>query len=81
MISTGQACTASKRIIVIGKERGEQFLQGLKQAMSGFKVGDPADKSTTLGPLFAERGLTKLLDQIKRAKASGGKSCYWRGAH
>lgn len=73
MMTTGQACGASKRIIVIGKERGKQFLEGLKQAMSGFKPGDPADQSTRLGPVFSERGLTKLLEQIEKATASGAK--------
>lgn len=71
MLWNGQACSASKRIIVVGRERGAQVLEDLKKSLSTFVIGDPADRTTTLGPMFAERGLAKLLDQINTAKAHG----------
>ena len=73
MINTGQTCTASKRIIVVGKERGKAFLDGMMKRMGALQPGDPADSKTTLAPIFAERQLTGLLDQIERAKAHGAR--------
>ncbi|WP_109478200.1 NAD-dependent succinate-semialdehyde dehydrogenase [Paraburkholderia sp. C35] len=70
-LNCGQVCVGSKRIIVVGKERGEDFLNGFKNAMGALKAGDPADSSTTLGPLSSERALTNLLDQVRRATEAG----------
>lgn len=73
MVNTGQACISSKRIIVVGKERGEYVLSGLKQRMEALVVGDPSVEATSLGPINSERALGGLLDQIERAKAAGAR--------
>ncbi|OQV10386.1 hypothetical protein CLAIMM_14396 isoform 5, partial [Cladophialophora immunda] len=73
MMVMGQCCVASKRFIVVGKERGRRFLEGLTQALTGLKVGDPADSSTAIGPLVSEQGLNNLLGQIESAKAYGAR--------
>lgn len=69
----GQECTSSKRFIIVGKERGQIFLEGLVQAMGNLKVGDPADSATTLGPLSSEQTLMDLVKQIHSAKAHGAR--------
>lgn len=71
MFNAGQTCVASKRIIVVGKARGEAFLQGFVKRLSALKIGDPKDGGTTLGPVSSERALKLLLDQIERAKSAG----------
>ncbi|SCX57450.1 NAD-dependent succinate-semialdehyde dehydrogenase [Nitrosospira sp. Nsp1] len=73
MFNAGQCCVGSKRIIVVGAERGEAFLDGFVQRMASLKAGDPNDPATTLGPLASERALHLLLDQIKLARKEGGK--------
>lgn len=67
----GQECTASKRFIIVGKERGRLFQQGMKKAFDALKLGDPADSATTLGPLSSEKAVTGLLKQIETAKEHG----------
>src|ERR1700761_1013971 len=69
--NSGQGCVNIKRVIVIGKQRGEAMLAALKQKFSEIKVGDPTDESTLLGPLVSERALQGLLKQIEDAKAAG----------
>ncbi|TVY43952.1 Succinate-semialdehyde dehydrogenase [NADP(+)] [Lachnellula occidentalis] len=69
----GQECTASKRFIIVGKERGRLFQQGMKKAFDALKFGDPADSATTLGPLSSEKAVTGLLKQIETAKEHGAK--------
>lgn len=73
LMQSGQACTSSKRLIVVGQERGRQVLDALTQAFGSMQAGDPNDGGAVLGPLFAERGLTSLLDQVQRAVDNGAK--------
>ena len=71
MFNSGQSCVASKRIIVVGKERGEGFIQAYADKVRALKIGDPSDDSTELGPVSSERALTGLLAQIEAASAAG----------
>jgi succinate-semialdehyde dehydrogenase/glutarate-semialdehyde dehydrogenase len=70
MQNTGQACTASKRLIVT-EELYAPFVEGLKQAFSTFAPGDPADPSTSLAPLSSERAAQDLHAQIQDAVDKG----------
>ncbi|SNS03393.1 succinate-semialdehyde dehydrogenase / glutarate-semialdehyde dehydrogenase [Geodermatophilus pulveris] len=70
MQNTGQACTASKRLIVT-EELFEPFVEGLKQAFATFAPGDPADPSTSLAPLSSERAAQDLHAQIQDAIDKG----------
>jgi succinate-semialdehyde dehydrogenase / glutarate-semialdehyde dehydrogenase len=71
MYNMGQACVSTKRVIVVGKERADKVLAGLIKEMGTLKVGDPADPTTSIGPLFSARGLDGLLGQIDGAKSAG----------
>ncbi len=70
MQNTGQACTASKRLIVT-EDVYEPFVQGLKQAFGTFAPGDPADPATSLAPLSSERAAADLQAQIQDAIDKG----------
>ena len=72
MGNSGQACTASKRFILVDSV-ADQFLAGFQAAMADFKPGDPMEKVTTLAPLSSEGALEKLLEQVERAVAHGAK--------
>ena len=71
MVNTGQCCVGTKRIIVIGKERGAAFLDGFVKRMAALQPGDPADRSTSLAPISSERQLETLLGQIELARKNG----------
>ncbi|RFU24784.1 hypothetical protein B7463_g11555, partial [Scytalidium lignicola] len=73
LVNMGQGCVSSKRFIVVGKERGAIFLDGLVKQFESLQVGDPADRSTSLGPLVSERAIQGLLAQINGAKANGAR--------
>ena len=72
MGNAGQACTASKRFIVV-EAVADQFLEKFQTAMQIFKPGDPLDKQTTLAPLSSSSALDKLLDQVGKAAEHGAK--------
>ncbi len=73
MNNAGQSCVATKRMIVVGEERGRQFLEAMKAGMGSLKAGDPLDPATTLAPVSSERALEGLLQQIEKAKAAGAE--------
>jgi succinate-semialdehyde dehydrogenase/glutarate-semialdehyde dehydrogenase len=73
MNNTGQSCVAAKRVIVVGRKRGELFLNGLIDRMGSLRVGDPNDSATSLGPVSSENAMKGLLKQIDAAKAAGAK--------
>lgn len=77
--NSGQGCVNIKRVIVVGRERGEEMLAALKERFAAIKVGDPKDEDTLVGPLSSERALNGLLRQIADAKAAGARIVY--GGH
>jgi succinate-semialdehyde dehydrogenase/glutarate-semialdehyde dehydrogenase len=72
MGNAGQACTASKRFIVV-EALADKFLEQFQAALASFKPGDPMDKDTTLAPLCSEDALGHLLEQVGRAVDGGAK--------
>jgi len=72
MGNAGQACTASKRFIVV-ESLADRFLEKFQAAMAGFKPGDPMDKETTLAPLSSSQALKMLLGQVEEAVGRGAR--------
>lgn len=72
MGNAGQACTASKRIIVV-ESLADRFLEKFQRAMAGFTPGDPMDKETTLAPLSSSQALKTLLGQVEEAVGRGAR--------
>lgn len=72
MGNSGQACTASKRFIVVDS-LADRFLEKFAQALGRFAAGDPLDARTTLAPLSSQRALATLLEQVDRAVAAGAR--------
>jgi succinate-semialdehyde dehydrogenase/glutarate-semialdehyde dehydrogenase len=72
MGNAGQACTASKRFIVV-EALADRFLDKFAHALGRFSAGDPLDARTTLAPLSSERALTTLLEQVNGAVAAGAR--------
>jgi len=70
MGNAGQACTASKRIIVVDAV-ADRFLQHFQAAMEAFRPGDPMDAATTLAPLSSAQALEALLAQVSEAVEHG----------
>ncbi|MFD9702515.1 NAD-dependent succinate-semialdehyde dehydrogenase [Lentzea sp. NPDC059081] len=71
LINAGQACNATKRVIVVGRDRADEFLAAVNENLDGLVIGDPADRATGLGPLSSERALETLVEQVRRAQEHG----------
>ena len=72
MGNAGQACTASKRFIVVDA-LADRFLEKFQTALDQFTPGDPMDKATTLAPLSSAQALENLLKQVDGAVRHGAR--------
>ncbi|MEV7191391.1 aldehyde dehydrogenase [Streptomyces sp. NPDC093510] len=68
----GQACVAQTRILV-PRTRYDEFAEAFAAAASAFKIGDPLDPATELGPLVARRQQQRSLDYIRIGQEEGAK--------
>jgi succinate-semialdehyde dehydrogenase/glutarate-semialdehyde dehydrogenase len=70
-INNGQSCIAAKRIVheSIYTEFEKRFVAG----MASLRVGDPTLETTDIGPLATPQILDDLLEQVTRARESGGR--------
>jgi succinate-semialdehyde dehydrogenase/glutarate-semialdehyde dehydrogenase len=75
LCNSGQCATSAKRFFIDESVYG-QFKDKLIQKLSEVKMGDPMDKSTTLGPIAKRSNFETLKDQCERAKKSGDKLLY-----
>ena len=65
--TTGQRCTTLRRAF-IHEDIYNEFMEKLQTYFSSLKIGDPADKSSQLGPLISEKSfndMQKVLDSLK----------------
>jgi succinate-semialdehyde dehydrogenase / glutarate-semialdehyde dehydrogenase len=70
MENAGQACNASKRMIVMDNLY-DAFLSEFTKAMAEQVPGDPTDPNTTFGPLSSEQAAQNLMAQIDDAVDKG----------
>ncbi|MEV8313923.1 NAD-dependent succinate-semialdehyde dehydrogenase [Streptomyces sp. NPDC059900] len=72
MANTGQSCVASKRFIVLA-DVYDDFVEGMRRKFEELRPGNPADESTTLGPLSSEQAAADLADQIRETVDQGAE--------
>ena len=70
--NNGQSCCAVERIYVHQKVYSE-FVEAFLLEVGEFRVGDPLDQRTFIGPLARPAQLQFLDDQIEDAVAKGAK--------
>jgi succinate-semialdehyde dehydrogenase / glutarate-semialdehyde dehydrogenase len=70
MENGGQACNASKRMIVADAVY-DDFMREFTAAMSTYVTGDPTDPATSYGPLSSEQAARNLMEQIDDAVGKG----------
>jgi acyl-CoA reductase-like NAD-dependent aldehyde dehydrogenase len=72
LANSGQFCVALTRVLV-PRARQDELIEALKPALADWKVGDPSDPETVLGPLVAERQLVRVLDYIRIGQEEGAR--------
>jgi acyl-CoA reductase-like NAD-dependent aldehyde dehydrogenase len=72
MYNTGQSCCSVERIYV-HQTIHEDFVNAFVKEVAGFKIGDPADDDTYIGPLTRAPQIDVLERQVADAVAKGAK--------
>ncbi|WP_272946715.1 aldehyde dehydrogenase family protein [Arthrobacter sp. ERGS1:01] len=72
MGSTGQKCTATRRVILVG-DGHEEFLSRLKEKVSALILGPGTDPSVQIGPVVSASARDEIDAAIRQALAEGGE--------
>ncbi|KAK2736389.1 hypothetical protein FQN57_000766 [Myotisia sp. PD_48] len=72
IFNSGQSCCSIERVYVHEKVY-DAFVQEVKKAMSNYRVGDPFDEKTQIGPVISKRSKESILAQIDDALEKGAK--------
>jgi alpha-ketoglutaric semialdehyde dehydrogenase len=68
--TTGQRCTAPRRIIAVREVAGE-LTERLREATRAVRVGPGDRESSDIGPMVDESSLNEVLGQIEQAREEG----------
>ncbi|NVJ90642.1 MAG: aldehyde dehydrogenase family protein [Methylocystaceae bacterium] len=72
MFNSGQCCCGIERIYVV-ESLYDAFVQKAVKIVSGYKLGNPLDKETTIGPMANKRFADEVRAQISEALEAGAK--------
>lgn len=71
--NAGQTCNAGSRVVVHASVKG-QLLDAVRRITADtFRVGDPLDPATVMGPIVDEAQLAKILGYIERGRTDGAQ--------
>jgi len=68
--NSGQSCCGVERIYV-HEAVWQPFLDGFVDAASQYRLGDPLDPETSLGPMASARGADLVREQVRQAVGAG----------
>ncbi|PCJ71577.1 MAG: aldehyde dehydrogenase [Rhodobiaceae bacterium] len=71
--NSGQSCCGQERIYVAA-EVYDTFVEQFVELTKGYRLGDPLDADTTIGPMVRTRAATFVRGQIADAVRAGAKS-------
>ncbi|MGB2086876.1 MAG: aldehyde dehydrogenase family protein [Flavobacteriaceae bacterium] len=70
--TAGQRCTSTRRLIV-HEDVYDQIKNGLKQAYSQLKIGNPLDANNHMGPLIDQQAVQQYLEALKAVDQQNGQ--------
>jgi acyl-CoA reductase-like NAD-dependent aldehyde dehydrogenase len=76
--NSGQVCTARTRVFV-GKQQYDNFMQVLVDSAESFKVGDPQESTTLMGPVISQAQWDRVTSYIEIGQQEGAELVY--GGH
>ncbi|MEU4677586.1 aldehyde dehydrogenase family protein [Micromonospora sp. NPDC023737] len=71
-LNSGQTCTAWTRMLV-HRSRYDEAVELAGKAAAAYRIGDPFDPATRLGPLVSATQRERVLDHVARGLADGGR--------
>jgi aldehyde dehydrogenase (NAD+) len=71
-MNSGQACAAGTRLLVPRSRLGD-VKKAIVGAMTAFKVGDPADPTTAIGPMVSQKQYERVQSYIRKGIEEGAE--------
>jgi acyl-CoA reductase-like NAD-dependent aldehyde dehydrogenase len=78
MANNGQTCHNQTRVLA-PRARYEDVVAALREAIAAFRVGDPADPNTDVGPLITAAQRTRVEGFIAAGRAEGARLVFGGG--
>lgn len=72
MMSAGQKCTATRRVIV-HRDVYAEFARRLAACVGAFRVGDGMAKDSQISPLVSEQAVAEVASAVDQARAAGAR--------
>lgn len=72
VFNSGQSCCSIERVYVDEKIHDE-FVAAIQEVLKGYKLGDPFDPKTHIGPVVSKRSAETIRSHIKDALDKGAK--------
>ncbi|KAI6713491.1 aldehyde dehydrogenase [Diplocarpon mali] len=72
IFNSGQSCCSLERIYVDEKIH-DVFVEAVQEVLKGYKLGDPFDKETQVGPVVSKRSKDAIEAHVKDALDKGAK--------
>lgn len=72
IFNSGQSCCSLERVYVDEKVHDE-FVEAVQKVLSGYKLGDPFNKETHIGPVVSKRSKESIEEHVKDALDKGAK--------
>ena len=73
--NAGQSCICGKRMIV-HEDVYDRFMEIFTQGMKNYKIGDPTDENTEMGPLSSIQARDDIAEQLEKAVQAGATKLF-----
>lgn len=72
IFNSGQSCCSVERVYV-HEDIYDRFIDEVKKVLAGYRLGDPSDKTTHIGPVVSARSKDAIAAQVQDALSKGAK--------
>lgn len=72
IFNSGQSCCSIERVYVHEKVH-DAFIQEIKKVLANYRVGDPFDEKTQIGPVISQKARENILSHIEDAIKGGAR--------
>ncbi|KEF55744.1 NAD-dependent aldehyde dehydrogenase [Exophiala aquamarina CBS 119918] len=72
IFNSGQSCCSIERVYV-HEDIYDRFVDAVKKILAGYRLGDPSEKATHIGPVVSSRSKDAIAAQVKDALSKGAK--------
>lgn len=74
VFNSGQSCCSIERVYVAEKIH-DSFVSAVQDVLKGYKLGDPFDQSTNVGPVVSKHSADTIKAHIEDAIDKGARDC------